>query len=125
SDESAMRTPVWVGFVTSSLDTFDVRAERAQPLVDALVTLVDLVGVADRRRALRAEGRDHHRHAGANVGARHALAVQARGARDDDAVRVTEDDPRAHRDELVDEEEPALEHLLEDEDRTSGLGRDD
>ena len=44
---------------------------------------------------------------------------------DDGAVRVAEDDPRAHRDELVDEEEPALEHLLEDEHRPRRLRRRD
>ena len=32
-------------------------------------------------------------------------------------MRVTEDDSSAHRDELVHEEQAALEHLLEDEDR--------
>ena len=66
----------------------------------------------------------HHRHPGADVGALEPLPVQRRRARDDDAMRVAEDDPRAHRDELVDEEEPALEHLLEDEDRPARLRRD-
>ena len=36
-------------------------------------------------------------------------------------MRVAQDDPRAHPDQLVDEEEPALEHLLEDQDRAPGL----
>ena len=54
-----------------AFDALDVRAECAQALVDPLVALVDLVGVADRRRAFRAERGDHHRHAGTNVGARH------------------------------------------------------
>ena len=72
----------------------------------------------------RAERRDQHRHAGADVGARHALPVELRRAVDDRAVRVAEDDPRAHRDELVDEEEPVLEHLLEDQDRPLRLRRD-
>ena len=95
----------------------------AQPLVDALVAAVDLADVADLRGALGAERRDHHRHAGADVGARQPLAVELRRAGDDDAVRVAEDDPRAHADQLVDEEEAALEHLLEDQDRAARLGR--
>src|SRR5205823_6877369 len=53
-----------------------------------------------------------------------ALAVELRGPVDDGPVRVAEDDPRAHADELVDEEEAVLEHLLEDEDRPPRLGRD-
>ena len=44
-------------------------------------------------------------------------AVEPRRPVDDHAVRVAEDDPRAHRDELVDEEQAVLEHLLEDQDR--------
>ena len=82
----------------------DRGAERAQALVDPLVAAVDLADVADRRGALGAEARDQHRHPGADVGARQALAVQLRRADHDRAVRVAEDDPRAHRDELVDEE---------------------
>ena len=88
----------------------------AQPLVDALVPAVDLPDVPDRRRALGAERGDHHRHAGADVRALEPLAVQPRRAGDDGAMRVAEDDSRAHRDELVDEEQAALEHLLEDQD---------
>jgi hypothetical protein len=38
-------------------------------------------------------------------------------------VRVAEDDPRAHPDELVDEEQAVLEHFLEDEHGASRLGR--
>ena len=76
---------------------------------------------ADARRSARSPGRsgttlpivevpsaqsarDQQRHPGADVGARHALPVELRRADHDDAVRVAEDDPRAHRDELVDEE---------------------
>ena len=40
-------------------------------------------------------------------------------------MRVAEDDAGAHRDELVDEEQPALEHLLEDEHGPARLGRGD
>ncbi len=60
---------------------------------------------------------------GADVRARQPLAVELRRAGDDGAVRVAEDDPGAHADELVDEEEAALEHLLEDEHRAVRLRR--
>src|SRR4051812_22502370 len=46
----------------------DLRAERIQPFVDALVAALDLVGVVDRGGALGADGRQQHGHAGANVG---------------------------------------------------------
>ena len=39
-------------------------------------------------------------------------------------MRVTENDPRAHRDELVDEEQPVLEHFLEDQHGSLRLRRD-
>src|SRR5262249_20765948 len=99
-----------------AVSALDLGAERAQPLLDALVAANDLADVADRRGAVRAEARDQHRPARANIGALHSLPVQPRGPGDNRAVRVAEDDPGPHVDELVDEEEPALEHLLEDQD---------
>ena len=72
----------------------------------------------------RRRGRDQHRHAGADVRALHPLAVELRRAVHDRPVRVAEDDPRAHVDELVDEEQAVLEHLLEDQHRALGLRRD-
>ena len=74
--------------------------------------------------ALGAQAGEQHRHAGADVRALHPLADELRRAGDDRAVRVAEDDARAHRDELVGEEQPVLEHLLEDEHRPARLGRD-
>src|SRR4029453_1148980 len=56
-----------------------------------------------------------------DVGALEPLAVQPGGPGHDSSVRVAEDDPRPHGDELVDEKEPALEHLLEDQDRSVRL----
>ena len=50
-----------------------------------------------------------------------ALAVAARTA-DDRPVGIAERDPSAHGEQLVDEEEAVLEHLLEDQDRTPRLG---
>src|SRR5690348_7373974 len=112
SDASATRAPLGVVGMRLSLalDALDPRAERPQALVDAFVPLVDLVGVADRRRSLCAQGCDHHRHPGADVRARHALPVERRRPGDDHTMRVAEDDSCAHRDELVDEEQAALEH---------------
>ena len=43
----------------------------------------------------------------------------------DGPMGIAEDDPGAHRDELVDEEQAALEHLLEDEHGARGLRRRD
>src|SRR5215218_5260479 len=88
-------------------DALDVGAERTEALVDALVPAVDLADVPDRRRSLRAQGRQQHRHPGADVGARHLLTVEPGRAGDDRSMWVAEDDPRAHRDELVDEEQAA------------------
>src|SRR5262245_28751445 len=73
-------------------DALDVGADRAQPLVDPLVAAVDLADVSDRRRAVGAEARDQHRHSRADVRALHPFAVEPRGAGDDRAVRVAEDD---------------------------------
>src|SRR5437763_4100508 len=94
----------------------DPRAQRAQPLVDPLVAAVDLADVADLRLPVRAQRRDEHRHSGADVGALHALAVKTARAADHRAMRIAEDHPSAHGDELVDEEQAVLEHLLEDQD---------
>ena len=48
------------------------------------------------------------------------------GPGDHRAVRIAEHDPRAHADQLVHEEEPRLEHLLEDEKHAGALrGRHD
>src|SRR4051812_30826218 len=86
----------------------DPRAERAQPLVDPLVAAVDLADVADLRLALGAERGDEHRHAGADVGALHALAAKPPRAADDRPVPSAEDDPMAHRYKPGDEGQPAL-----------------
>ena len=82
----------------------DARAERPQPLVDPLVAAVDLADVADLGRALGAQRRDEHRHAGPDVRALHALAVKPARAAYDRAMRVADDHPSAHGDELVHEE---------------------
>ena len=40
----------------------------------------------------------------------------------DRPVGIAQRDPSAHRDQLVDEEQPVLEHLLEDQHGAAGLG---
>src|SRR5262245_9657946 len=120
-----LRRPTWRARSTrrSYLGALDLRAELTKPLVDALVAAVDLTDVPDRRRSLGTQGGDHHRHAGADVRALEALTVEPRRACHHRAMRIAEDDPRPPRDELVDEEQPALEHLLEDEHRPARLCR--
>src|SRR3954454_22513745 len=54
----------------------DARAQLAQALVDPLIAAVDLADVADLAGALGAQRGDEHGHAGADVGALHALAVK-------------------------------------------------
>ena len=72
------------------------------------------------------EGGEDHGHAGADVGRLDRAALEGRGPGDHGAVRIAEDDPGAHADELVDEEQPRLEHLLEDEEHALALrGGDD
>src|SRR5262245_54341745 len=115
--------PVASMAVDSALGALDPGAERSEALLDPLVAADDLSDVPDRRFALRAQTRDQQRPSRPDVRALHPLAVQARRPRDDRAVRVAEDDPRPHVHELVHEEQPALEHLLEDQDDAPGLGR--
>ena len=109
----------------ASIDTVDLGAEGAQLLVDLLVATVDLLNVADGGDAVGGEGGENEGHAGADVGAGDRLADQTAGTDDDGAMRVAEDDLRAHGDELVDEVETALVHLLMDDDGAFGLGGGD
>src|SRR5215207_4724981 len=123
------RVPLGVGWIVDTLGTLcdlalDARAERAQALVDALVSAVDLADVVDLGLPLRAERGDQHRHAGPDVGGRHALAAQPARADHDRPVRVADGDLGAHGDQLVHEEQPVLEHLLEDQHRALGLRRE-
>ena len=69
-----------------------------------------------------AKSGDEHRHPGADVRALDAFAVKTARTADDRPVGVAQRDPSAHRDELVDEEEAVLEHLLEDQDLAVRLG---
>jgi hypothetical protein len=55
---------------------------------------------------------------------REPLAVQPARPDDDRAVRIADRYLRSHRDQLVHEEQPVLEHLLEDQHRALGLRRE-
>src|SRR5918998_934291 len=123
------RVPLGVGWIVDTRRTLrdlalDARPERAQALVDPLVPAVDLADVVDLRLPLGAQRRDQDGHARADVRRGDALTPQAPWPDDDRPVGIADRDLRAHRDELVDEEQAVLEHLLEDQDRALGLGRE-
>src|SRR5438874_1080386 len=103
----------------------DARAERLQLGVDVFVAAIDLVHAADHRAALGAERGHDERDARPDVGAGDAgrLAAQPPGPVHERPVRVAEHHARAHADQLVHEEEPALVHLLVEEHRALRLRR--
>src|SRR6266480_3922864 len=101
----------------------DRSAERVQPLVDALVTTLDLADIIDEARAVRTEGGQQHRHSGADVGGLEEGAAQSRGTVDERSMWIAEDDACAHGGKLVDEEKAGLEHLLVHEDEALALRR--
>src|SRR5882762_7178351 len=92
----------------------DAGAEGLQPRVDSLVSAVDLLDVADDRAAWRRERRGDQGHSGANVGGDDGRTVKTARADHERPMRIAEQDARAHRDQAVDEEQPALEELLVD-----------
>src|SRR5688572_21208811 len=98
--------------VTTLLDARDLRAKRAKPLVDPLVSPLDLADVVDRAGATRAERSEQHGHPGTDIRRFDGGPAQRRGPGHQRAMWVAEDDARAHSDELVDEEHSRLEHLL-------------
>src|SRR6266571_305184 len=107
-----------------AVDAVDLGAERPQAFVDSLVALIDLVHGPDRRRAFGAETREQHRHPRTDVRAFHPLPAQFRGPGDHGTMGIAKDDAGSHAHELVGEEQPVLEHLLEHEDRPLRLSRD-
>src|SRR4051812_6896678 len=82
----------------------DTSPQRIEPLLDPLVSAIDLMDVVDDALPFRAERGQEQGHAGADVGAGDLGALQASAADDDGAMRIAEDDPRPHRDQLVREE---------------------
>src|SRR4051812_43964136 len=99
--------------VRLSIHPFDLGTEGAQPLIDALVAPLDLPDVVDRAGTVGREGGEEHGHAGPDVGRLDGAALERTGAGDDGPVRIAEHDAGAHADQLVHEEKPRLEHLLE------------
>src|SRR6266576_1220505 len=79
-----------------------------QSILDSLVAAVDLVDVVDDALALGAERGEQQRHAGADVGTGDLGAAQTAAADDDRAMRIAQHDARAHRDQLVGEEQARL-----------------
>src|SRR5579859_6732631 len=99
----------------------DPSAQWIQSLLDPLVSAIDLMNVVDHALALGAERGQQQGHSGADVGAGDVRAGESIPADDDGAMRITENDARTHGDQLVGEEEPRLEHLFENHDRSLGL----
>src|SRR5258708_14046452 len=75
------------------LHALDVGAQRAQPLIDALVAALDLPDVVDDALAVRAQGRQEHRHARANVRRLDAPGPALLGTHDDAPMRFPPPDP--------------------------------
>ena len=90
--------------------TLDVRAERVQPFVDALIAALDLGDVVDGALPFRAECREQHRHARANVRRLEDGRAKARWAATS-ARCGSQDDARSHPHELS-TRHAGLEHLL-------------
>src|SRR5215216_759517 len=63
------------------IHALDLRAERPQALVDALVASLDLAHVVDRARPFGRQRREQHRHPGPNVGRFDGPALERRGPR--------------------------------------------
>src|SRR5262252_5627568 len=108
---------------TTIFEALDFRAQRAEPLIDALVAALDLSYVVDHRIPLGRQGGEQNGHAGADVGALDLPSPQLRRARDHGAMWIAEHDARSHADQLVHEKEARLEHLLEHKQRPFALRR--
>src|SRR6185312_1246912 len=92
--------------VRLSIHPFDLGAEGAKPLVDPLVTPLDLPDVVDRARAIGRERGEQHGHAGADVEGLDDAALELTGPGDDRAVRIAGQDPGDRADQLGHGEEP-------------------
>src|SRR5687768_5541427 len=96
-------TTSW-SFRAAVLDADDLGAQRVEALVDALVSALDLRHVVDDALAVGRQRRGEHGHPGADVGGLERRTAKPRGARHQRAMRIAEDDARAHADQLVNEE---------------------
>lgn len=107
------------------LYTLDVCPELVEACLYILIATVYLPDVLDAACAFGTHSCDEQGDTCTDIGACHAACTELDAVvltHDDGAVRVAEDDLRAHVDELVDEEETALEHLLMDKHGAAGLG---
>ena len=98
-----------------------------EAVLDIFVATVDLVDVVNLTRSFGTHGRDEHRDTGTDIGAGHVVVFELTGvvvSDDHSAVRVTEDDLRAHINQFIHEEQTRLEHLLVNEHRPACLGSD-
>src|SRR5690242_12381553 len=85
------------------VDPRDVRAECSEPLIDALISALDLPHVVDGARSLGTQRGEQDRHPRPNVGGLDRGAPQSTGSGHQRAVRIAQHDSRAHADELVHE----------------------
>src|SRR5438874_1670574 len=68
-----------------AVDAGDVRAQAFELAYDFLVATVEVIDVVEHGRPVGAEGSDHERRAGADVGHRDRASVQRAGSGDDGA----------------------------------------
>src|SRR2546427_3719951 len=87
----------------------DLGSKRIEPLLDLFVSAINLIDVVDRALALGAERGKKQGHPGTDVGTGDLRADEPVAADDDGAVRIAQDDPRAHRRQLVGEKQARLE----------------
>src|SRR5213593_4445468 len=90
----------------------DPGAEAPQAFVDAFVSAVHLLHVADDRAAGRGERRGDQGHPGPNVRGDDGSTVETTRTDHERPVGIAENDPGTHHDQAVDEEQAALEELL-------------
>src|ERR1043166_163119 len=101
------------GTRVSAIRPLDGGAQGLEAALDVLVAAVDLPDVVNRALPLGRKRGEEHRHPGPDIGRFHGPAAELSRTGDDGAVRIAEHDPGSHPDQLVHEEEPGLEHLLE------------
>src|SRR5256885_3998793 len=74
-----------------AVDAGDVRAKAFELAHDFLVATVEVIDVVEHGRPLGAEGGDHERRAGADVGHGNRASVQRAGTGDDGAAALDVD----------------------------------
>ena len=110
------------------LFSFDAGAQGIEASLDVFVTAVYLFDVINATGTIGTHGGNEQGDTCTDVRAGHTTTTQADlpvVSHYDGSVRVAEDDLGAHVDELVNEEQAALEHLLMEKYRAAGLCRHD